>query len=391
MSKTSAQQEEKALVARLLLDPKQIKKIGWLDAEDFELTNMRKAFASIVKRQFADKPFDAVTVEADTGVRVDIMELSPASFGPVEEYVNAIMDAAARRRAIWSLENDDEPGSITRKRTGTGLRGASEVTRSYADEFRRRGTPEDGGIPYGIEALDRTLLPMRSGRLVVIASRPGVGKTALAESISDQAAHIAPVLFVSLEMGAEELTDRAMARASGIKAGKIMRGEIKIEELEVHLKARADLPITYLDEGTTTTAHVFQAAHRVQEDGGLGLIIVDYLQLLADKGDNEVYRVGNIAHALKRMALKLKVPVLALAQLNRSIDYGGRAPRLSDIRDSGIVEQDADVVVVITGDVMSPGRDLHILKQRQGKTGRVSLDFDGDTQRWTPKGATEAW
>src|SRR3990172_2819974 len=341
--RTSAQQEEKALIARLLMEPKDIAKIDGLEPEDFELQYLRKAFRAIVKRYLDGRPFDAVTVEADSGVAVDIMELSPASFGPVEEYVNAILDASYRRRAVWALENEDEPGEVIRKRKDSGLRGTGEVTRSYADEFLRRGTTTDSGIPYGIASLDRTLLPMRSGRLVVIASRPGIGKTALAESISDYAARRTPVLFVSLEMGAEELTDRAMARASGIKAGKIMRGEIKIEELEEHLKARADLPITYLDAGATTTAHVLAAAQRLKNDSGLGLIIVDYLQLLADKGENEVYRVGNIAHGLKRMALKLKVPVLALAQLNRSIDYGGRAPRLSDIRDSGIVEQDAGV------------------------------------------------
>lgn len=399
---------EKAIIARLLLDPEQMDKASSLLPEDFSHLRYSQAYESMRKRYEGGKPFDAVTVHSDTGVDIDVMELSPAAFAPVEEYVNAIKDASLRRGIVRELNvaiskirsDEDDPvsvvaaavGKIVESRPDSGLRGASEVIRSYSDEFRRRGTPKDGGITYGIPLLDGALLPMRAGRLVVFASRPGIGKTALAESVSDHAAHYAPVLFVSLEMGAEELTDRAMARASGIKAGKIMRGEIKIEELDEHLKARSDLPITYLDEGMTTTADILSAAHRVKmaNDGKLGLIIVDYLQLVADKGsgDNEVYRVGNIAHALKRMALKLKVPVLALAQLNRSLEYEGRAPRLSDLRDSGAIEQDADVVVIITGSVMDEGRDLFILKQRAGHTGKVSLMFDGDTQRWSerPKG-----
>jgi replicative DNA helicase len=93
--------------------------------------------------------------------------------------------------------------------------------------------------------------------------------------------------------------------------------------------------------------------------------------------------VGNISHNLKRLSLKMKVPVIAMAQLNRSITYEGRKPRLSDLRDSGAIEQDADVVVVITGDPMFPERELYILKQRQGSTGELHLQFDGDTQRWS--------
>jgi len=395
---------ESALIARMLLEPDENYKTAGLAGSDFQYPNLGKMFDAIIRRINEGKSYDSVTIQEDTDIKFDIMELSPGAFGPVEEYIDAIKKAAVRREYVRSLneaigkitDGEDDPaaiiaatlGDISVGRSADGLRGADEVIRSYSDEFRRRGTVEGGGgLTYGIPALDSSLLPMRSGRLVVFASRPGIGKTALAESVSDHAAHFAPVLFVSLEMGAEELTDRAMARASGIKAGAIMRGEIGIEKLDEHLKARSDLPITYLDEGMTTTADILAAANKVkmQNEGRLGLIIVDYLQLVADRGENEVYRVGHISHALKRMALKLKCPVLALVQLNRSIEYTPRAPKLSDMRDSGIIEADADVVVIITGDIMEPGRDLFILKQRAGHVGRVSLDFDGDTQRWSAK------
>lgn len=402
---TRADASEKALVARLLVSPDLIGETDGLEADDFGLPRLREVYRSIIKRHREGKTFDAVTVEEDTGEAVDVMELTPASFGKVKEYVDGIRDAALRRRLTGILDTArasiaagaDDPVAtvaaaidrITSTRGVSGMRDSKEVVRSYRVAAGSRGPRS--GIPYGVEPIDRVLLPLQPGRLVIFASRPGVGKTALAETVSDTAAKHGPVLFVSLEMEAEQLTDRALARLSGHSARDIMRGAISMTDLDDHLKARADLPIVYMDEGATTTDDIASAAARVKMMyGSLGLILVDYLQLVADKGENEVYRVGNISHALKRMSLKFKVPVLAMAQLNRSITYEGRPPRLSDLRDSGAIEQDADVVVVITGDPMMPERDLFILKQRQGSTGRLSLEFDGDTQRWSERGAG-AW
>lgn len=391
---------EKALIARIILNPELMADVQGLEADDFGIPDMAKVYRTIHKRYTSSEAIDAVLVGEECGVDIDVLELSPASFAPIEQYVAAIRDAAVRRRLVGIIDGaresilsgtDDPIGSITtavervaRIKGVSGVRSAGEVVRSYRDEFHRRTTVGDG-IPFGIEGIDSLLLPMRAGRLVVFASRPGIGKTALAESVSDYAAGVGPVLFVSLEMTAEELTDRAMARMSGESAGSIMRGTVDIDVLDEHLKLRSDMPITYVDDGGTTTNDILSAAQRVKltHEGRLGLVIVDYLQLVADKGDNEVYRVGGISHALKRMALKLKVPVLALAQLNRSIDAERRKPRLSDLRDSGAIEQDADVVMIMQGDPDAPERSLHILKQRQGSTGTVKLNFDGDTQRWS--------
>jgi replicative DNA helicase len=173
-----------------------------------------------------------------------------------------------------------------------------------------------------------------------------------------------------------------------------MRGTTPIEELEPHLIARSDTPIVYVDEGGSTVADIALAAQKVKmaHDNTLGLIVVDYLQLVGDRGDNEVYRVGAISHGLKRLAMKLKCPVIAMAQLNRNIEAERRKPRLSDLRDSGAIEQDADVVVIMNGVPWEPERKLHILKQRQGHTGEVNLLFDGDTQRWeSERMAATSW
>lgn len=411
MSSLTPTEAQSALVARLLISPDEIGKVGGLQPEDFSNEWGRKVFGAIRRRHEAGEHIDAALLADETGLDIDVMELSPASFAPIEEYVKVIRDAATRRslvatldRAKLALTTGEDPMStmqsafdaVLKNRGIEGMRLASEVVKSYRSDFTRRTQKQDG-IPYGIDPLDQHLMPLRPGRLVVIASRPGVGKTAMAETISDTAAQHGPVLHVSLEMAAEELTDRAMARMSGISAQEIMRGTVDPERIEEHLLRRGDLPITYMDDGSSTTGDILSAAQRVkmQNDNKLALIIVDYLQLVADpdKGSgNEVYRVGSIAHALKRMSLKLKVPVVALAQLNRAIEHDRRAPRLSDLRDSGAIEQDADVVVIMTGDPMGSEREAHILKQRQGHTGKVSLFFDGDTQTWsTPATGATAW
>ena len=401
----NAEQAEKALVARVLIDPEQLASVEGLEPEDFGIPDMAAAFRVIQRLSADGRVPDAVLVEEESGVEIDVLELSPASFAPIDQYVAAIKDAAVRRRIVGVLDQarvgiksgSSDPvealnkalDQIGRDRGVTGVRKASDVVRAYRDEFHRRATLGDG-LQYGIEGLDSALLPMRAGRLVVFASRPGIGKTALAESVSDYAARFGPVLFVSLEMTAEELTDRAMARMSGLSAQDIMRGKVGVEKLDDHLKARADAPIVYVDEGGTTTSDILAAAQKVKmmNEGNLGLVIVDYLQLVADKGENEVYRVGGISHNLKRLAMKMKCPVLALAQLNRNIEAERRKPRLSDLRDSGAIEQDADVVMIMQGEPYRSERTLHILKQRQGKTGEIYLNFDGDTQRWSSPPAT---
>lgn len=400
----NAAQAERALIARIIIDPDQMPAAMDLEPDDFGIPDMATVFATMRKRHMDGRAIDAVLVGEESGVEVDVLALSPASFAPIEQYVSAIKDAAANRRLVLALEqakvaiqtgSSDPAAAVNRaldqlgRARGSGVRGAREVVESYRNDLHRRASSGEG-IPYGIAALDSTLLPLRGGRLVVFASRPGIGKTALAESVSDFAARFGPVLFVSLEMTAEELTDRAMARMSGLSAQDIMRGKIPVEQLDGHLKERGDSPIVYVDQGGTTTADIDAAAAKVKatHDGKLALVIVDYLQLVADKGENEVYRVGAISHNLKRLAMKHRVPVLALAQLNRAIESEGRKPRLSDLRDSGAIEQDADVVMIMQGQPYFPERTLHVLKQRQGRTGEIHLLFDGDTQRWeSPRAA----
>jgi replicative DNA helicase len=266
--------------------------------------------------------------------------------------------------------------------------------KGYIESLVQRQAGTDPGLVYGIPGMDQMLLPARRGRLILLAARPSVGKTAMAESIADSWATQGrgPVLFVSLEMDREELLDRAMARDTGVSAEKIARGRLDPKTLETVLEAasaRSNGTIHYMDEGSITTARIRAAGARLKmmTEGELAGVIVDYTQLLEDRVDgNDNTRVAYISRALKQTAKALRCPVLAMSQLNRNIESERRRPRLSDLRDSGALEQDADVVMIMTGVPGEAERTVHILKQRQGRPGELHIAFDGRTMTWREMG-----
>lgn len=390
---------EDNLIYRLLVKPDSIDGCGDLSAADFSVPKNQQLFAEIMIRHEAGEPIDVLLIEAATGVKIDLMSMSSGATAPVEHYATVVKDLSVRRNlsnalkiAQSRIEAGDDAVSIATQavdaitRSGnTSTLSTSQAIREYRDSYLRRATGSSA-LPFGIRELDSLLLPMRAGKLIIFAARPGVGKTAIAESIGDFAGERTPVLFVSLEMGSDDLIDRGLARVSGRSAGSIIKGEIDVTELEPHLNARGDLNITYLDKGAVNIPDVQRAINQVRlhNDGHIGLVIVDYLQLMdGEPRNDEFQRVSNISHGLKRLAMVNDVPVLALAQLNRAIETdGGRSPRLADLAKSDSIGQDADVVVVLSGKPGDPMRQLHVVKQRQGSTGRVDVMFDGSTQRW---------
>lgn len=402
MSRLSAPEAEYALVVRLLLEPEHIADVASkLAPSDFSESRYSEVFACIRDRHAEGKPVDSVVVKAETGYDVDVLGLPIGSRSSVDSYVDAIKSAAVRRELVSALDaardkvvgSEEEPVSIVesavekilRARSAANLVGSAAAAEKYESEYAQRQR-DGGGIPYGVPGLDRLLLPARAGRLIMVASRPSVGKTALAENIADEWSKHGPVLYVSLEMSTEEMLDRALARDSGLSLEEITRGTVPPDVLQPWIDARRERHIYYLDEAAVTIPVVTSAAARVRLSNGgkLSGIIIDYLQLLADAGEEEVYRIGKISHATKRLARSMQCPVLALAQFNRRIEQAEtpRAPKLSDLRDSGVLEQDADVVVAVVGEPGKSERELHVLKQRQGKTGSTSQYFDGSHMRW---------
>ena len=397
---------EKALIGRILIKPENIGEIEGLTPEDFAYPDWGKVFKCILKMHSENRPFDVTLIEAETGVEVDLMALRPRSGGKIADYVETIKSASSRRRLIQAAQSaqyrlEYEPGdpvAIVEDSLGGTLRGESTATirssEEVLSEYRRvyAARSLSRGLPYGLPKIDSILLPATAGRLIMVASRPGIGKTAFAETVADEWAKYGPVLFVNLEMSSEELTDRALARMSNTSAQEIILGRKGIAELEPFLTQREGLPITYLDKGKASPGDIISAAMRTKMVyGSLAGVIIDYLQLVSHDRENEVYRVADISHAAKRLARDVGCPVLALAQTSRRIEYEDRPPKMSDLRDSGMLEADADAIVIITGNPDNQLREFHVLKQRQGKVGRVEVYFDADTQRWLDSRPDGEW
>lgn len=230
--------------------------------------------------------------------------------------------------------------------------------------------------------------------MIVLAARPSVGKTVLAEQIASHWGSIAPhpVLFATLEMDSDSLLDRRVSRMSSINGRDIIQGLMPAVETEQVLDAvgrTRSSGVWFLDDPYATTNVVRSSAARLKIlSGGISAIVIDYLQLLKDPGDPEVTRVTRISRQIKALALEFRVPVLVLSQLSRaSAQREDSHPKLHDLRESGAIEQDADRVLGLwRRDLTTIQADLEILKSRQGATGMVYLDFDGQHFRFGDAG-----
>jgi replicative DNA helicase len=230
---------------------------------------------------------------------------------------------------------------------------------------------------YGLTDLDAATAGIHAGEVAIVAARPGVGKTIMACHLADvNTAAGTPVLFVSLEQSATELALRLLAKHTKINAFKFRRGTLTDIEKPVIFDAVdefAAAPLWWDDTPSQSIVRIGAQARRMKSKHGLGMLIVDYLQLIAcpDKSMKRYDAIGEISRGLKLLARDLKIPVVAMAQLNRESEQRGGEPRLSDLRESGNIEQDADTVIL-----MHPEDDvikLLIRKQRNGPLLTVSV------------------
>jgi replicative DNA helicase len=249
------------------------------------------------------------------------------------------------------------------------------------------------GVPTGLKALDDILAGLQKSDLVILAARPSMGKTTLALNIAH---HVAikegiPVGVFSLEMGKEQLIDRLLASESGIDSWKLRNGRLEDSDFPKLTEAMAALneaPIFIDDSATTNIMEMRTKARRLQSEHDLGLIVIDYLQLISGRktngSENRTQEVSEISRGLKGLARELNVPVLALSQLSRSVESRTPPiPMLSDLRESGSIEQDADVVMFIyredyykREDSEQPGvAQIMVQKHRNGPTGVADVFF----------------
>ena len=250
------------------------------------------------------------------------------------------------------------------------------------------------GVPTGFKDLDLKLSGLQKSDLIILAARPSVGKTSLALNIANNAANLGiGVAIFSLEMSSAQLVDRMLSAEANVDSWRLRTGKLNQEEefsrIRDSLDTLSKAPIYIDDQAANNILRMRSVARRIKMEKGLGLIIVDYLQLMAPtsskNSDNVVQQVTEISRSLKQLAKELEIPVLALSQLSRAVEARGGKPRLSDLRDSGSIEQDADVVLFIHRE--DKGKDesertniaeILIEKHRNGPTGTVKLYFDGD-------------
>ncbi len=275
-------------------------------------------------------------------------------------------------------------------------------------DARMKGTA-GVGVPTGFTDLDNLTGGLHDSELVVLASRPSMGKTALATNIAEYvtAKSNVPTLFVSLEMARLELAQRMLCSQGRIDAGKFRSGFLSGDDRKKLVEASAALstaPLFVDDSPFRTCTEIAASARRLRRKQNLGLVVIDYLQLIQpdDPRDQRQEQVAKMARRLKGLARELKIPVLCLAQLNRQVEAGkeGHRPRLSHLRESGAIEQDADVVMFIhreeyyytREEAMDKGiagqADVIVAKQRNGPTGDVKLAwFDKHTrfENFSPK------
>jgi replicative DNA helicase len=258
------------------------------------------------------------------------------------------------------------------------------------------------GLPTGYHDLDQILAGLHNSELVIIAARPSVGKTAFALNIVrnvvvDHGADSPVVLFVSLEMARVELAERLLCCQSRVDSHKVRKGHLNSDDIQKLMDAGDSLRRArlYLDDTPTRSMiQIAATARRIQKkherDGGLRLVVIDYLQLIEpeNRRDPRQEQVAQISRRLKFLARELEIPVIALAQVNRaSEDRQDHTPRLSDLRESGSLEQDADTVMILH----RPGRfggeedkvlEVHVAKQRNGPTGEITLTWQKQFNRY---------
>ena len=414
---------EEAILGALLIDPDAIIRVAtFLNPEDFYREKHAWIYETALALHDRREPIDLLTVCDELDRREQLDEVGGPAFITAlvnavptsihaEHYARIVERTGTRRRLIEAAgqiaalayqEADDVDEVVDRaeqvlfgvseRRISRELVPIRQVLSKYYDriEYLTLHRGELIGIPTGFQRVDKLLGGLQRSDLVILAARPSVGKTSLALAFAHNAAKKfgQRVAFFSLEMSNEQVVQRLISAETGIDAQRLRRGEIEQDEWGRFMKAANDLAETYFYIDDTPGASALELrtkARRLHAEVGIDLMVVDYLQLMRGdfRSENRVQEISSISRALKALARELNVPVLALSQLSRSVESrSDKRPILSDLRESGALEQDADVVMFIYRDEMYNDNtewpniaDIMIAKHRNGPTGTVQLYF----------------
>lgn len=421
---------EQSVLGALLIDKDAVVKIAErLRPNDFYRGKHQEIYRSILNLYEKREPADLVTVSDELKERDQLEEAGGDAY--LASLVNAVPTAAhiesyaqivkanSVRRSLISLSADiTEDAFVGELSVGELLNKAEQrifsisqehlardfvlIKETLASSFDRleelhKEEKSLRGIPTGFKDIDNLLAGFQDSNLVVLAARPSLGKTSLALNIAQYVTvhEKIPVGFFSLESSKEELVDRLLSSQADIDAWKITTGNLTEEDFKKLGEAYGvlgDAPLFIDDTPGLKVSEMRTKARRLQLEQGVRLIIVDYLQLAVSRNlENRVQEVSEISQGMKNIARELNCPVLALSQLSRAVEArGSNRPQLSDLRDSGSIEQDADVVMFLyrveDEDEESPsvGEHLRLLiaKHRNGPTGEIDLVFRGNRTRF---------
>jgi replicative DNA helicase len=318
-------------------------------------------------------------------------EIADSAFHPEGRESREILDDAERK--VFEIAEQGMRGNQGFQPLKSLVKGAVE----YIDAMNEKG---DGliGVPSGYEDLDKMTSGLQSGDLVIVAGRPSMGKTSFAMNVAEYAVikQQQPVAVFSMEMPGEQLALRMLSSMGRINQQRLRTGRLQDEDwprLTSAVELLANAPMFIDDTPALTPTELRSRSRRLaREHKQLGLIVVDYLQLMQGSGggENRATEISEISRGLKALAKELKVPVVALSQLNRSLEQRpNKRPIMSDLRESGAIEQDADVIIFIYRDEVYNEESEHkgsaeiiIGKQRNGPTGTVRLTFRGEFTRF---------
>jgi replicative DNA helicase len=432
---------ERSILGAVLLDNHSLNAaVEKLRSEDFFLPQHRQIFQRMIQLAEHQQPIDVVTLMDDLARRGEldsaggVAYLSQLADGlpratNVEHYARIVKEKSVLRNLAYSAAAIQEQAlaagddadvildraestifQIAEDRVRAGLIGVKELVRDNFERLERIFSEgrRITGLATGYPGLDNETAGLQPSELVILAARPSMGKTALALNIAENVAvrNREPVAVFSLEMSKESLLLRMLASEARVDAHKFRTGHMGRDDwnkITRALTSLGDAPLWIDDSASSTVLEMGAKARRLKRDRGLSLMIVDYLQLVVPtntgRGTNRQEEVSSISRALKGLAKELKVPVVVLSQLTRAPEREERKPQLSDLRESGAIEQDADVVLFINRpnfyktDLPEEDRakaELIIAKQRNGPTGNLNFVFLARHTRFE-EAAPDAW
>lgn len=420
----SPDSEQSVIGALLLPGSNAVDRIGQLKPGHFFTEAHRLIFAEITAMAAQGQAIDPVTVAErldDAGLSektgglayLGEMAANTPSAANIGRYAQTVVEKALERELVAASDRIQSIASgfgSTKEKLAAAQSAIMAITESAEPKkpklirevliravatIERRGDGSDNAMATGFDALDKKLSGgFRRGNLAIIAGRPGMGKTALAGGIAFNAASAGvPTLFLSMEMGDTELADRLIALAGRVPLDDVLAGNMEGDAGERILAGTArlhELPLLIDEQGGLTFFDIASKARSVRRQHGLGLLIIDYLQLATGEGDTRNSQIEAITRGLKALAKELEIPIIALSQLSRNCEARpNKRPMLSDLRESGAIEQDADVVLTCyRDDYYQPDSadagtaEIIIAKNRQGATGMARLAYIANQTRF---------